>query len=84
MYYVYVLKSKKDCKLYIGSTTDLKRRFQEHQEGKVPSTKPRRPLEVVYYESYKAEEDAREREHQLKKGKRAYEQLKKRVRNCII
>ena len=51
MYYVYVLKSLKDGKGYIGSTTDLRRRIVEHAEGEVKSTKPRRPLELVYYEA---------------------------------
>lgn len=84
MQYVYVLKSKKDNKLYIGYTKDLKKRFSEHQSGKVASTKSRAPFELVYYESYKSGVDAKGREFQLKKGKRAYEQLKKRIVNCML
>jgi len=38
MFYVYVLKSKKDGRWYTGSTSDLKKRFNEHNEGKVPAT----------------------------------------------
>ncbi len=79
MFYVYVLKSKKDNKLYFGFTKDLKKRFKEHQTGLVPSTKPRVPFDLIYYESYKSERDAKGREFKLKKGKRAYEQLKKRI-----
>ena len=52
MYYVYVLKSEKDGKLYIGRTTDLRRRYSEHTQGHVFSTKGRRPLLLVYYEAY--------------------------------
>lgn len=52
MHYVYVLRSDKDGDLYIGRTNDLRRRFLEHQEGKVFSTKGRRPLKLVYYEAY--------------------------------
>ncbi len=44
MHYVYVLLSKRDGKLYLGFTTDLKQRLKEHNGGKVQSTKPRRPL----------------------------------------
>lgn len=66
MYYVYVLKSLKDSNGYIGSTDNLRRRFAEHQKGQVPSTKPRRPFELVYYEAYKNELDARLRESSLK------------------
>jgi len=78
MFYVYVLKSKKDGRLYIGFTTDLKLRFQEHINGKVKSTNYRRPLELIYYEAYKDEKIARRRERQLKSGK-AHIALKKRL-----
>lgn len=66
MNYVYVLKSKKDEELYIGSTNDLKRRLREHNLGKNFSTKSRIPFELVYYESYKNLQDARDREKSLK------------------
>jgi putative endonuclease len=55
MYYVYVLKSQKDGKAYIGSTADLQRRLSEHNDGRVFSTRARVPFELVYYEAYKAE-----------------------------
>ena len=79
MNYTYILKSKKDSQLYLGSTTDLKKRFKEHNDGKVFSTKSRRPLELVYYEAYKSEHDARKREASLKLRSRAFAQLKKRI-----
>jgi putative endonuclease len=66
MYYVYVLQSKKDGNIYIGYSTDLKRRFEEHNSGKVKSTKPRVPFELAYYEAYKNKKDATEREYFLK------------------
>lgn len=84
MVYVYVLISEKDGKGYIGSTTDLKRRFVEHNEGKVASTKPRRPFNLVYYEAYVAEKDARQRESNLKLKSRAYQQLRKRLKYSLI
>src|SRR3989344_3507305 len=43
MHYVYVLLSKKDNKLYIGKTGDLRRRFKEHNDGLNLSTKNRVP-----------------------------------------
>ena len=64
MYYVYVLKSPKQ--FYIGSTSDLKRRFAEHQDGKSKSTKNRGPWEIVYYEASKSIKDALKREKYLK------------------
>ena len=78
MLYVYVLKSKKDGKLYIGFTSNLRLRFQEHNDGKVKSTIYRRPLELIYYEAYKNESVAKKREKQLKSGK-AHVALKKRL-----
>lgn len=47
MYYVYVLKSKKDEKLYIGLTNDLKRRLSEHNNGLSRSTKKENYLNFV-------------------------------------
>jgi putative endonuclease len=47
---------------------DLKRRVIEHEEGKVPATAHRRPLELVYYEGCKSEVQARLREKGLKIG----------------
>lgn len=81
--WVYILKSKKDADLYIGSTNDLRRRIQKHNSGEVYSTKSRRPFELVYYEAYKSEKDARKREQNLKLRSRAFAQLKKRLMESI-
>lgn len=71
MIYVYILRSQADTKLYIGYTTDLRKRFREHQKGNVPSTKPRRPFELIFYEAYNNRKDAKRREKYFKthKGK---------------
>lgn len=79
MFYIYVLRSKKDQKLYIGRTEDLKRRFTEHNSGQNKSTKYRRPFELIYYEAYKNENDAITREKRLKQFKNGYRELKKRI-----
>ncbi|MFA4905284.1 MAG: GIY-YIG nuclease family protein [Candidatus Margulisiibacteriota bacterium] len=83
MYYVYILKSLKDSNLYIGSTNNLDRRIKEHNEGKCFSTKSRIPFEIIYYEAYKSEGDARKREHNLKLRSRAHAQLKKRIEGSL-
>ena len=67
MYYTYVLKCSDD-ELYIGSTTDLKRRVVQHKEGNVESTKYRLPVKLIYYEACLEEVKARQREKQLKTG----------------
>ncbi len=84
MYYVYVLKSKKDNNFYIGSTNDLERRISEHNSGLVFSTKSRVPFKIVYYEAYESEKDARIREKNLKLRSRAYAQLKKRIKESMM
>ena len=83
MFYVYILKSKKDGMLYIGSTNNLKNRFEKHNKGLVPSTKSRGPFYIIYYEAYKSEKDARIREHNLKLRSRAFTQLKKRIKRSM-
>jgi putative endonuclease len=77
MYYVYILLSQKDGKFYIGFTSDLKRRLQEHNNGKAKSTKSRRPLKLLYYESHLSKEDAQRREGYFKtsKGKSTIRQM---------
>jgi len=82
--WVYILRSKKDGNLYIGSTNNLRKRFAEHNSGKVFSTKSRIPFELIYYEAYKAEEDARRREKNLKLRSKAFTQLKKRIKNSLF
>jgi putative endonuclease len=72
MYYIYLLKSKKDNNLYIGFTDNLERRLQEHNSGLALSTKLRRSFELVYIEGYKSEKDARHRERNLKLRSRAF------------
>lgn len=66
MFYVYILLSEKDNRLYVGSTNDLRKRLDLHNSGQVPSTRYRRPLKIIYYEACPAERDARIREKYLK------------------
>ncbi len=68
MYYVYILFSEKDKQLYTGFSPDLKSRLKAHINGFVKATKYRRPLKLVYYESYVNKLDARRREKYLKGG----------------
>ena len=78
MYYVYILKSLKDYKLYIGHTNNLSKRIKEHNLGLVSSTKKRKPFQLLYYEGCNIREDAVKREKSLKTGfGRAY--LKRRI-----
>ena len=66
---VYVLRSLRDKGLYIGSTRDLRTRLRLHNDGAVRSTSPRRPFELIFYEAYRSEYDAKRREIYLKSTK---------------
>jgi len=83
MFYVYVLKSVKDLKLYIGSTKDLRKRFREHNLQQSKSTDSRIPFKLIYYEAYRSQKDARIREQRLKQFKNSYKELKKRIGNSL-
>lgn len=70
-FYVYVLRSIYYNFIYVGFTSDLKRRFFEHNNNKVLSTKHYALFELIHYEAYRSEIDAKRREEYLKttKGK---------------
>ncbi len=65
-YFTYVLKSELDGNYYVGYTKDLNVRFEQHQKGKVKSTKHRRPFKLIYYEACMSQQDALKREKYLK------------------
>ena len=69
MYYVYILKSERNGKLYKGLTGDLKRRIREHNSGNSTFTRANGPWKLVYYEAFLSKEDARREELFLKSGK---------------
>lgn len=83
MYHVYLLKSKKDDRLYIGYTSDVERRLQAHNAGLVTYTRKYLPWVLVYYESFRSLEDAKKREKALKYFGKAYGQLKGRIMNSL-
>lgn len=66
MHYVYVLRSIKDDSLYIGYTTNLKRRILEHNRQLNFSTKSNAPWKIIFFEGYLEEKDAERREQYLK------------------
>jgi putative endonuclease len=82
MYFVYILQSNRDKKLYTGRTENLELRLGEHNLGKVKSTKNRKPLELIYYEAYKDKQDAIDRELFLKSG-RGREVIKRQLKKSI-
>ena len=77
MAFVYILRSQKNNRFYIGSTVNLSRRLLQHNEGQVVATKYIRPLEIVFSQEFEKEEDARSIEYRLKsfKSRKIIEQI---------
>ena len=69
-YYIYILQSLKNNSLYIGYTSDLKKRFKEHNSGLSKATKPFLPYKLIFYEAFLDRIDAKNREVYLKGGYR--------------
>lgn len=67
-YYVYIIQSTKNNSLYIGYTSDLKKRFNEHNSGLSQATKPFIPYKLIFYEAFLNRIDAKNREVYLKSG----------------
>ena len=81
---IYVLRSFKDGNLYVGCTSDIERRLSDHREGRVRSTKSRRPFSLIYKEEFtnKYEAFKKEKYYKTVKGKR---ELKNKIsRNCGV
>lgn len=78
-HYVYVLESMKNSSLYIGYTTHLTKRLQEHNQGLNFSTRPYLPWQLAHFEAYLNEQDAKRRERYLKtnQGSRLLKRLLK-------
>lgn len=70
-FYVYVLQSKNKDFIYVGITANLRKRFFEHNNKKELSTKHYAPFDLIFYEAYRSEKDAKRREEYFKttKGK---------------
>lgn len=81
-YFVYILFSLKDKKLYIGYSKNLTKRLQEHLKGHVHATQRRLPLILIYYEVFTDKKDAKTRERFLKSGF-GRSQLKKSLKNRL-
>jgi putative endonuclease len=76
MYYVYILKHPTEDRIYIGFSTDLRARMQDHQSV-------HRDWKLAYYEAYASEADARERERRLKDYGNVKQLLRKRIMRSL-
>ena len=69
MFYVYILRSERTGRYYIGCTGDLHNRVEQHNAGMTKSTKGFRPWQLIHQEEFESLSDARRRETQLKSWK---------------
>jgi len=83
MHTVYVLKSLKDNKLYIGCTSNLQKRLIDHSRGNVKSTESRRPFQLIFKEEFldKYRAFGKERYYKTPKGKK---ELKEKINHCGV
>ena len=82
MFYVYILVSLKDKDFYVGSAEDLRRRINEHTQGKVKSTPYRLPVKLICYEAYCTKQEALRREKYLKSSD-GRKELRIRLRDTL-
>ncbi len=68
-HFVYILYSDLRNRYYIGSSENIERRLERHNQGATKSTKSGRPWKIVYTEEYKSKSDAIKRELYLKRMK---------------
>ena len=76
MYFVYILRSKKTNRQYVGFAADPVQRLGQHNSGITKSTKGRGPWAIVYQEQFATRSDALRRERFLKTGQ-GREELKR-------
>ena len=71
-YYVYIMANKRRTTLYTGKSSDLQIRVIEHKKKLSPKSFTARYNidRLVYYEGFSTDEEARQREHQIKAGSR--------------
>ena len=68
MYYVYILKSEKTGRTYVGYSNDWRRRLNEPNNGQSRYTKNRGPFSIFKLEELESVADAKRRELYWKSG----------------
>ena len=68
VYFIYVIQSKVDNRLYVGMSKNVDKRIETHNNGQVFSTKGYKPWRLVYTEEIGNRIEARKREKYLKSG----------------
>jgi len=69
MTFVYILQSLVNHRYYIGSTNNIERRLNEHNNGSSGYTRLTKPFKLVFKQKYETLKEARSIEFKLKKLK---------------
>ncbi|MGB9883622.1 MAG: GIY-YIG nuclease family protein, partial [Microgenomates group bacterium] len=83
MFFVYILKSKRDGRYYVGCTNNVLRRLSEHNNGLSKYTKNFIPWDLVYKESFMTLKEARKREKQIKSWKKRLA-IEKLIKDSVV
>lgn len=84
MNYTYILKCS-DNTYYTGWTNNLEKRLKDHNDGKgAKYTKPRRPVVLVYYETFETKEEAMKREYAIKHMTKAEKEKIIKNKSCNL
>ena len=81
-FFVYILQSMKDFSFYVGQCDDLDRRMSKHFDGMSKYTSSKRPLRLVYFETYDSRTEAIKRELEIKK-KKSRKYIENLIRNWL-
>lgn len=66
MYFTYILKSQLIPKTYVGYTTNIKKRLEEHNQGKSNFSQRYKPWRLIYLEEFNSKKEAIRRERYFK------------------
>ena len=69
MYHVYVLRSEKTGRRYVGSSQDIEERLRQHNSGESLATKHGAPWKLIHREEFSTRAEAVRRERFYKTGK---------------
>ena len=87
MFYVYILLNEAGTRTYTGVSDDVNKRLEEHNAGRVKSSRPYRPYKIIYTESFATLSEARQKEKFYKSitGRRKLREIINRVNsNCFV
>ena len=85
MHYIYLIQNDFDGELYIGETSDIKRRLKEHNSnGQKFTTRKNGKWQIIYLEIFRSEKDAKSRENKLKQHGGGKKELFKRLKYSLL